>query len=302
MQCPDCGAVITSEDAFCGECGRPLAGQAAAPRRVTPAEVRDRPTEAVSPPPRPQPTSTKSRKRLPILIAAGVGALLLCVCGALVAGLMLFRLDPGQTTQTKAPVVVLEVTATPFSTGVLLYSDDFADEGSGWDIFDEDDTTASYVDGEYRVGVYQGSYMAWGNPLDQQFDDFVVEVDARTVEGPLDNNFGVLVRYQPDGDSFYWFQISADGFYAVDILDADEWSGLVDWVQSDAIQQGIGATNHIRVVCEGDRFIFYVNDAYLTDVSDASFGSGNVGLAVGTFDEPGAVVHFDNLKVYSIQE
>jgi hypothetical protein len=127
-------------------------------------------------------------------------------------------------------------------------------------------------------------------------------VDARTVEGPLDNNFGILVRYQADGDNFYWFEISSDGYYSVDMMQAGEWVGLVDWVESDAINQGIGATNHLRVVCDRDQFSFYANGTYLTGVSDATFGSGNIGLAVGTFDEPGAVIRFDSLRVYSLQE
>jgi hypothetical protein len=231
-----------------------------------------------------------------MLIGIGIGSLALCVCGLVLAAVMLFKSEP-----TPKPVTVLQVTATP-STGALLYSDDFADVDSGWDVFDEDNTTASYAAGEYRVGVFQDSYMAWGNPKDQQFDNVVVEVDARTEEGPLDNNYGILVRYQPDGNSFYWFEISADGYYSVDILNADEWDGLVDWVESDAINQGIGATNHIMVVCSGDQFSFYVNGTYLTGVSDSTFSSGNIGLAVGTFDEPGAIVHFDNLQVHSIQE
>jgi hypothetical protein len=266
MQCPDCGAVVTSEDMFCGECGRPLPGKMPASRPVTPAEVKDRVTETVSLSPASSPARKKTPGRTSIFIVAGIGALVLCVCAFVALSVLVFRSQP-----TPAPVVVVEVTATPGS-GALLFADDFADPGSGWDVFAEDDTAADYADGEYRVGVYRDNYVAWGNPQDQQFDNFAVEVDARTVEGPLDNNFGILVRYQADGDNFYWFEISSDGYYSVDMMQAGEWVGLVDWVESDAINQGIGATNHLRVVCDRDQFSFYANGTYLVDVSDAAFG------------------------------
>jgi hypothetical protein len=193
------------------------------------------------------------------------------------------------------------VTNTP-AAGSLIFADDFSDPGSGWDIYAEDDTASNYVDGEYELGVYRDNYVTWGNPEGQQFTNLQIEVDVRTMEGPLDNNFGILVRYQPDDDNFYWFEISADGYYSVDLMQAGEWVGLVDWAESDAINQGLGATNHLVVVCNRDQFTFYVNDTYLTVVNDATFDSGNIGLAAGTYDEPGSVIHFDNLKIYSLQE
>lgn len=296
MECPDCGAVITSEDMFCGECGRPLEGVVPPSPPATPAEVEAPVAEAVDRSPVSPPAPRKKSSRLPILLVTGIGSLFACVCVVVVASVLVLR-----SGSDSAPVLVLDVTATPES-GTLLLADDFADENSGWDVFDEDDTTAGYVAGEYQIGVYRDSYMAWANPQDLELDNFAIEVDARTVDGPLDNNFGVLVRYQDGGSDFYWFQISADGYYAVDKMAADEWAGLVDWVESDAINQGFDATNRIRVECDRDQFRFYVNGAFLTSLSEPSFSSGNVGLAVGTFDEPGAVVRFDNLAVYGLDE
>ncbi len=289
MQCPDCGAYITEEDLFCGECGRPLAGKAPAAPSMPPAEAKDLPTDTIELSTQPPAAPAKTPRWVPLVAAAVVGIFALCLCGF--GGLAWLG---SRDASTPAPTVAA---ARP-----LLYAEDFGDAESGWDVFEEDDTAASYADGEYRLGIYRDNYVAWGNPSEGEFADFEVEVDARTLEGPLDNNFGVLVRYQPDAGEFYWFQISADGYYSVDRMTADEWVGLVDWQQSEAINQGLGATNHLKVVCDGTHFIFYVNGTYLTDVEDATYASGNVGLAAGTFDEPGVVVHFDNVNVYGPQE
>jgi hypothetical protein len=212
-------------------------------------------------------------------------------------------------THTNVPVPT-QLTATPLpaptqslaSPTAYSYGDDFGNLDSGWDVYDDGDTAAGYQDGEYRLAVSRAQYVTWGDPnLAQEVTDLAIDVDARQVAGPVDNNFGLLVRYRSAEESFYWFQISGDGYYAVDMLQQGEFVTLVAWEASAAINQGIGATNHLKVVCAGDRFSFYVNDTFLTDVTDHTLRSGSFGLAVGTFDEPGVVVHFDNLEVRGIE-
>ncbi len=159
----------------------------------------------------------------------------------------------------------------------------------------ESNTEVGYAAGEYRIAVKVAHYMAWGQGPDLAMADYELEVDTIHVAGPLDNNYGPLVRYQDGTDEFYWFQISSDGYYAVDLYHQGEFSNLVTWEPSEAINQGLEATNRIRVVCQGNQFRFYVNDVHLVDVADATLGGGTVGLAAGTFDEPGIVTYFDNM-------
>jgi hypothetical protein len=225
-------------------------------------------------------------------VFAGVGLLLIC----LFAGGLLFWIGSRESAAVTPTQSLLEV-------GVALYEENFDDPDSGWDVFDEDNTVAEYVDGEYEIGVYDVDYMAWGSvEAGPEFTDFQVEVEARSVDGPVDNNFGLLIRYQPDTDAFYWFQISADGFYSFDLREAGDWTSLAGWEESDAIQQGLGATNRLQVICQGDRFSLYVNDVFLAEVTDDVLSYGQVGLAAGAFDEPGVVIHFDNLEVFALQE
>jgi hypothetical protein len=293
MQCPGCGAYAGKDDLFCGECGRPLITEAPTEEPLSPEEAKDLPTVGLEQPvPRLSPMTKKRASLVLPLVFVAVGLLILCLLG----GGLLFLVESREVT-----------TATPTESGprlgALLYEERFGDATSGWDEFDDDDTWAGYVDGEYGIGVYRTNYMAWGNPEpEQEFAGFQVEVDARQVEGPVDNNFGLLIRYQPDDDSFYWFQISADGYYSFDLRQDGEWTSLVDWVESDAIQQGLAATNRLKVICQESQFRLYVNDVLLGEVTDSSLGLGSVGLAAGTFDEPGVVIHFDDLSVYALEE
>jgi len=320
MQCPDCGAYVTKEDQFCGECGRPLAQAAAPDPTLTPEQARDLPTAIVEParpapatrpaarpaaPPRKAATSRSGGSRTAILmgiVAALAGLICLCVAGLVIWG-------ASQDGDVTPPVVVVEVTDAPPSVnvnavpGATILEDDFEDPESGWDVYNNGDTLALYLGGEYRLGVYAENYITWGNPESAlDLTDFEIEVDARQVEGPLDNNFGILLRYQPDDEAFYWFQISSDGYYSVSYMQGDDWLELVTWETSEAIQQGLNATNHIKVSCVGNRYAFYVNDQHLTTFEDNALSGGSIGLAAGTFDEVGVVIHFDNLKVQALEE
>jgi hypothetical protein len=303
MQCPDCGAHFVKEDEFCGECGRKLSWETAGDSVETkawapdPDRLEDLAADLFEPPP-PEPTKveTKPKKSNPrtIAIVVGLALLVLCLC---VSGALVWLITSEES--------AVEPTRVMPEPGMLLYQQLFDGPDDGWSTFDGDGTAVGYVDGGYRMTINRIEYMVWGNPeplLD--LADLMIEVDVRQVEGPLDNNFGVLVRYLEDDEqeSYYWFQISGDGFYSVDLRWEDEWIPLVEWEASTAIYTGLGVTNRIRVVCAGDQFSFYANNDHLVDVSDGTIGRGSIGLAAGTFEESGVVAQFDNLWVYELGE
>jgi hypothetical protein len=287
MQCPVCGAYVTEEDRFCGECGEALAPSA----EPTPDAIGEEPTRSQ---PAAIPEAEERRKTgqaRAAVVAAAVIALLVC---ALVGGWGVYQLLSGRA--TPLPDVPLG------TAGDVLLEETFDDPDSGWDLYAWDEAEVGYEAGAYQIQVHETRYDAWATS-NQGIDlaDFVIEVDARWVEGPLDNDYGVLVRYQPDGDSFYLFAVSSDGWYSVQAFRDREWESLVDWVESDAVHQG-DATNHLKVECLGSQMRFVVNDVPLAQVEDASYRSGDVGLLAGTFDQGGVVVQFDNLQVRALTD
>jgi hypothetical protein len=225
------------------------------------------------------------------VIIAGVVALLVC---ALIGGGGAYQLLSGRA--TPLPDVPLG------TAGELLLEETFDDPDSGWDSYASDDAGVGYEAGAYQIQVHESRYDAWATAnLEMELADFVVEVDAQWVEGPLDNDYGILVRYQPDDDNFYLFAISSDGWYSVQAFREREWEALVDWAKSGAVHQG-DATNRLKVECLGTQMRFVVNGVPLAQVEDASYPSGDVGLLAGTFDEGGVVVQFDNLQVRALTD
>lgn len=197
-------------------------------------------------------------------------------------------------TVAPSPTMLSSPTAAQPAEGTLLV-DDFSDS-TAWEVGGDADYEISYQEGEYRVVVHGARLFVWGNPKRAyDFSDVLIEVDARRVEGPEDNEIGLVVRRQDD-ENLYSFAISSDGTYGVHKLQGGIWSTLVDWTPSLSIKRGT-AWNRLRVECVGARMRFYVNDDLLAEVEDKAFPSGNIGLGAGTADEGGVEARFDNLRV-----
>ena len=208
-----------------------------------------------------------------------------------------FAVTGVEVSPTPQPSPQVSPTPQPSPQMGLLYSDDFSDPSSGWLVFSGEDDEKGYSDGEYYVLVNKPNMVSWGRPS-LNFTDFRLEVDARKVAGPDDNDFGVAVRYR-DSDRFYSFQISSDGYYAVLKRVHGAWETLAAWSASPHINQG-ESTNHLTLIAQGPNFSFSVNGEHLVDVVDASFAEGDIGLLAGAFDEGGVSIHFDNVEVWAL--
>jgi len=184
----------------------------------------------------------------------------------------------------------------PASSTSILFEDNFSDPSSGWHQLDITEGIADYEDGHYKIVVHAKNADFWAYP-GLNIEDTMIEVDATTVDGPLDNNFGVICRHQ-DVKNFYFFIISSDGYYAIGKVFGNNQTLIsADKMQlSDAISQGY-TTNHIKAVCDGSQLSLIVNGTQLISVEDAELTSGDVGLLAGTFAESKTNIHFDNFVV-----
>lgn len=188
-----------------------------------------------------------------------------------------------------------EIGEASLVTTDILFEDNFSDEASGWDVDDDTDYAMGYQNGKYVIEVKSDNIsvpgMAW---LD--YEDVQIKVEARLTTSPSDGDYGVVCRFQ-DYDNYYVLEISSDGFYSIWKWLDGEYYELVGWERSRAINRGF-QSNSITAICEGQRLALYVNGELLAETSDGSFQHGDVGVLAGTFDNPGAVVEFDNFVVH----
>ncbi|TFH44520.1 MAG: hypothetical protein E4H01_10915 [Lysobacterales bacterium] len=139
--------------------------------------------------------------------------------------------------------------------------------------------------------------LSWGNAY-QNFDDFVVEVDANKVAGPDDSGFGIVLRYA-DPDNFYYFVVTSDGQYRFSYYLDNNRTDIIPFTASDTVKQG-NISNKLSVACKGNHFILSINGTVVEDFAEDTFSSGDIGLlAIGSIAEAGTKVTFDNLNVWA---
>jgi len=151
---------------------------------------------------------------------------------------------------------------------------------------------------EMLVKSNSGLYLATAG---ETFGDGDYEVEATQIAGPLNNGYGFLFKVDETSDSFYVFEVSGDGWIWIgrcaDLCESEQVP-LVggDWFRSPAINQGLQATNNLRVVIDGTLMTFYVNGVEVGRTSDDRLTEGDIAVMVETLGESGVRVIFDNFR------
>lgn len=184
----------------------------------------------------------------------------------------------------------------------VLFQDDFSDPATGWDVHTDSLITTTYDHGQYLMAYEDTGKNIWALPsLDLR--DLVLDVDSAYVAGPDNNEYGAICRYTASGDkhSFYFFLISSDGFYALGKVVKNKRTILNptsgDFQPASAINLDKAAVNHLTAACHGDKMAFAVNGTAVGDFTDNDLSHGDIGLIIGTYDEGGVKIRFDNVSV-----
>jgi hypothetical protein len=183
-------------------------------------------------------------------------------------------------------------------SGGVLYQEGFTDPNSGWARASEASGSLDYAaNGTYQVSVDSPNYDLWA-VSGHAYRDVRLEVDTARLAGPQENRFGLVCRYK-DPENFYFFVISSDGYQAIGkVIRGAQTLLSQDMLEySPAVLTG-ESLNHLRFDCIGSELSAYVNQQPVSTVDDADFTKGDAGLIVGTFDQPGVKVMFDNFIVY----
>lgn len=180
-----------------------------------------------------------------------------------------------------------------------LFFDDFRDDTDcGWVLYNRSGAAVRREGETLRLTTSQPGQIWWTN-AGRNFDDLILTADIQHIDGPSDNAYGLICRYQ-SSENFYVFLISSDGYYAIGKYQsgASQISYLNEggeYTFSEAINQE-QAANRVRATCIGSELTLTVNGVLLESVSDPTFVTGDIGLAVSTF-EPGRLeVAFDNVR------
>ncbi len=186
--------------------------------------------------------------------------------------------------------------ATPAPSGTVLFSDDFSDP-KGWGTLGRTGGSVSFDYQGMKITVNIPNYLFW-TVNGKKYPDAAIDVDAVLLNGPTNDNFGILCRFQ-DNEHYYGFVISHDGYYGIFKMKDGAIEPLLkpDAMQySEEIRQG-GVVNHLEATCNGSALTLAVNGKTLATVDDTDYQSGQIGLIAGAYNQAGVEIFFDNLVV-----
>lgn len=171
--------------------------------------------------------------------------------------------------------------------------DDFSDNTSGWDRLETDLGGTDYMDGAYHIFIDE-KHTDYFSTLYRTYENIGLQVDAKRVEGPVDNNYGLVCRFQ-DEKNFYAGMISSDGYYGLLKIENGQYSviGHDAMIFSDSLASPDGSYT-LRMDCYQDFLFLYVNGDLLDVQQDDTFSSGDIGLIAGSFENIGVHIQFDN--------
>jgi hypothetical protein len=196
--------------------------------------------------------------------------------------------------QADFDAVALEIQAVRSADAV--YVEHFRVNDGAWNTEASMSVVPYYQTGTLHIAILDPQTVGY-SMSEWEAGDFHLEVDSYHVEGPLDNEIGVVFRYV-DELNFYYFSISSNGYYAFHRYVDGEWQALIDWTASDVIETGEGAANWLGVYAFGTQITLLVNDYMLEIVEDDTFDYGGIGLAAGASDEASVAIAFDDLSLW----
>jgi hypothetical protein len=201
-------------------------------------------------------------------------------------------------TATRTATPVPTATSTPATETSVVFNDDFSSSNCALSTVDAADHKYGCENGEYSMLSKAGNYTWWTYYRDQ-YDNAVIQVDARVPSGDAGVNYGIAFRISSDGNKFYRFNLTPDGRYSLYSYDrTSKWTSLIPYTASDAVKTG-AAGNRLKVITQGEQIAVYVNDQFLDSVTDSTLTKGMVGFVIGT-QNPNGQATFDNLTISKI--
>jgi hypothetical protein len=179
--------------------------------------------------------------------------------------------------------------------GTVLFQDNFSDPNSGWDVWSNSNSLASYEQGGLRIQVNQSHFDFWSRP-GKRYDQVILKVSATKLAGPDDNDYGLICRYK-NRDNFYAFLISSDGYGGILKVQNGQY-GLISGSNlqySDVIKEG-SSRNDLMAICSGNDLKLIVNGKQVAQAKDNELISGEVGVLAGAYGTPGVDILFNDFK------
>jgi hypothetical protein len=208
--------------------------------------------------------------------------------------------DASQALVTKATQQSIQTALDQSSSWPVVINDGFDQNSLDWPEGDDTDPLA-VINWKIEGGKFlwkataSDSFVWWVYPTMDAVTDFSLSVQMQQTSGSVDGEGGLVYRVQ-EPDSYYTFELNGLGQYAVYSHLDDGWHTLIDWSDSNAINED--ASNQLTVIATGSHFEYFINQQNVASLDDDSISDGMAGLLIGLSQaEDQGSWEFDNFKL-----
>jgi len=203
------------------------------------------------------------------------------------------------TATTQAAYATATATANPYG-GTLALSDSLSDNSHGyeWPVVNDQFGTCQFLGGAYHVSTTISSGGHWCD-ASPDFSNFAFEVQMTILKG---DTGGIIFRDDNALNTRYVFSVGQNGKCELSIAQGTPNTKiLVQPVLSPAVHQGLGKTNTIAVVAQGNTITLHVNHQQIVSVTDSTSSHGLIGLVVSSYAPGGypTEVAYSNARVWT---
>lgn len=183
----------------------------------------------------------------------------------------------------------------PFYMGAPAYADDFSDPGSGWEVWENERSSARYEGGQLHVRQSAAGRMAVSQ-ASRFFEDLALEVEAAPIALPSGSSFGLIIGFEGE-ENYTQLEVAERGAYRIVRVRHGTASLIADWTPFPA-PEASGVTR-LGAMRDGRSLLFSLNGRPLPE-SVADLPPGDIAVFVATPEAEAAEVHvaFDNIKVW----
>jgi serine/threonine protein kinase len=245
-----------------------------------------------------------SKQKIPLLIG-----LLLIILGTSVTGLLFFVNHHNATAKSSLSAHSTSVAASTSVTtkgsaattylpggGVLALNDPLHDNSQKHQ-WDEGSASCQFEQDGYHVSTQAKGYTFYCNAYATNFGNFAYEVQMTLLKA---GSGGLVFRANGDNSTFYYFRVDNTGSYMLIVFTGHTGANVLEAGTATAFHTGLGKSNLLAIVANGDHITLYVNQVRITIVTDSTYTQGQIGIAASSSDNTPIEARFNNAKVWTV--
>lgn len=159
------------------------------------------------------------------------------------------------------------------------------------------DTGCAFANGAYHIRFSAKSFIFYCLAPGNEFSNFVFQVQVTIIKG---YEAAIMFRANDPEPSAYFFGISYNGLYSLNIAEGPQHGAILAFGRSPAIKVGFNQPNLLSVMAHGSNIDLFINKQFVKRVQDETYAAGAIGLVADNTIRAPSDTAFNNVQVWNL--